>query len=339
MAFSMQMKRVAFGTVLVTLLAAGSVAEARELTYAAPPGCPTRDTVAARLDATGRPAVMTIDRIGDAYAGVVTLGDGATATSRSVRAQSCGAVVDALSLVVALDAEPPAAKSPPAPAHPDEAPVPAPAPASASPTPVDAADPLPAGASSSPASRRLDLYAGVLATGTGYPSYGSLIGASLFFDVGLTGPSWWQPSARVLASRTLSQREALVSQSYSFQLTTGALEACPLGIGTKTGALRLSTCVRGELGALEVTPFEGEGATRAWAAAGGVLRGRLVFATIDGTRLAIDAGGGLLNMLTHDRFLGSAPPSLDVTKSAFTVVAPESSTAWEASLGIGAIFP
>lgn len=327
-----------FGTVLFALLAAGSVAEARELTYAAPAGCPTRETVAARLDPTGRPAVMTIDRIGDAYAGVVTLGDGATATSRSVRAQSCKAVVDALALVVALDAEPPAAATmdgaPPATVAPAPAPTTsAPELTSAGTATRDATEPAPKAPS-----RALDLYTGLLATGTGYPTNGTLVGASLFFEAGLAGPSWWQPSARALLSRTLSQHGGL-DTTYSFQLTTAALEPCPLALGSETGALRLSACGRGELGAVEVTPLAGQGATRMWAAAGGAVRGRVALATVDKARVALDLGVGLLAPLVHDRFLATAPPTLNVFQSPYSVVASTSTSVWEASLGLGVILP
>ncbi|HEY8075371.1 MAG TPA: hypothetical protein VIF62_14705 [Labilithrix sp.] len=299
-----------FASTFVASLAFTGAAGARELAYSAPAECPTQSEVASRIDASappGRSASIAIRQEKDGYRGVVTVGE----TTRTMQARTCDAVVDALSLVVALDVTP----APAAPTEPEAV--------GTAPPARDAVQPP-----HREDRRSLDLYPGILATGTGYPSRGALIGASAFFEIGLPGPTWYQPSGRFLLSRTLSQRESTTAQSFSFRLTTVALEPCPLGVGTESGALRISACGRAEVGAVEVDPFSNNGTTRTWAAMGGIVRARVAFATIDRTKLTLDGGGGIVAPLVRDRFLSGGE-----------VVGESDPTIWMASLGFGVMLP
>src|SRR5689334_3918801 len=84
----------------------GSRAHARELDYRAPEGCPSRAAMEARIAARtgeGRDASVEVRAVGLRFLGQVTLGAGEERVVRSVEAQSCGAALDAIALIIALD--------------------------------------------------------------------------------------------------------------------------------------------------------------------------------------------------------------------------------------------
>src|SRR5690349_14434529 len=95
------------------------VAAARDVVYRAPDECPDRDEVVAKIESrtpTGSPARIDVTKTSSGFHGDLVVGDGEKQVSRSVDAKTCGAVVEALSLVVALNHDQEAATAEPAPA-------------------------------------------------------------------------------------------------------------------------------------------------------------------------------------------------------------------------------
>src|SRR5262245_53428622 len=83
-------------------------ASARELEYTPARGCPSRADVIGKLESDapdGRNARIDIQAANGGYRGKVTVGDANHQVVRAIEARTCGAVVQALALVVALDHE------------------------------------------------------------------------------------------------------------------------------------------------------------------------------------------------------------------------------------------
>jgi hypothetical protein len=292
--------RIAASVGLV-VFALEATAGARELAYIAPDVCPTRDEVVSRLDGNdGRPAKIEVSRDGAGYHGVVVLGDGSLALTRAVDARTCGAVVDALALVVALDVpgfgdakEDVASEDAATAAEPRDAPSPAPR--------------APERAPYAPMRHGVDVTLGLLLSGTTFTDGHVLQGASLFGDVGARRSyfvPFFRPSARLALEQTLTTARASSGFASKFQLTTGALEACPLGIDVVRDRLSVTACGRGELGTLKASAGAGDdfGFSRLWATAGGIGRARLELGSAPSVRWVIEIGGGALAPVIRDRF-------------------------------------
>ncbi|MBX3186780.1 MAG: hypothetical protein KF819_07180 [Labilithrix sp.] len=314
-----------------------TAARARDLDYQATEGCPSRDEVEASLRARAsgvesRASRIDVRRDGDAYRGEVTLGEGDAKITREVSGRTCGAVVDALALVAAIDANANADASAGAEVDAD----------------ANGANDRAGDTPSAPASENVDadrgaaprangdveIGLGVSAFGLSFAKGEVLVGGAPYGEIALGdafGVSWMQPSMRLSGAFT---GEATTSASLStrFKLTSGILEVCPVGAHVGAESIRLAACARGEIGSLTAragAPEDGFERSRLWGTAGGSARLRYLFAdTSSAVRPAIEAGGGVVATMVRDRFYAG-------TESA--VRAP--TWLWTASVGFGVVIP
>lgn len=289
--------------VFASALSTAAVVHARSITYRAPDECPGEDEVAARLDAhEGRAALIEVTKEDGTFRGRVVVGDGEARIERNVEAKTCGAVVDALVLVVGLDRDvdpddPEEEKAPPAPA---------PSPSVAPPSQADA--PAPRAPSSRDA--RAEITFGAAWSVTEH-HYGALVQSpSLFAGIdtgsGFLGTSWLVPSGRIAVGRSLSASTTTYAKNPGedpeFVSTWAALDLCPFGFRA-TRALTLEACVRTDLGSIEARHADDEASAvhRFRAYAGGTARARVAFGSAE-TRPFVELSGGLLHDLVRDRF-------------------------------------
>jgi hypothetical protein len=280
-------------------------ASGRDLRYSAPEACPSRDEVARRVEAAqpeGRAARLDIRSAGHGFRGGLVLGEGEGRVERSVAAKTCGAVVDALVLVIALDrpaeAEAPAeveATSEDAPTAPEDE---AAHPATAAPPPAaERTAPSPA------AAPRADLSAGLGASATTFAPWVTMKGVSAFVDVARARPALGplRPSARLTLARTLP----LGKDQVRLELTTATLDACPVGLDL--WRVTASACARGELGA--ITFSDGDASkTRPWTTLGLAVRARATLGAIGGARPFVEIGGAAAVPTIRDTFLRPRVP-------------------------------
>jgi hypothetical protein len=314
-------------------LAPASVA-ARDVAYRAPGECPSRDAVRSQIDARapeGRPAMIDVVKDGPRFRGEVVLGEGARRLQRSVEGKTCGAVVDALSLVVALD------RTDATPSEPEDPPEPPTTSPTASPSPAAADAPQRAEAvSSPPATEPVRYTAGLSFHGTSFTSDAAFIGGALFADVaaksGLFGERALTPSARLSVGTTVPLVHSGGTGTQKFVLTTAALDLCPVGVPA-AGTIAFAACARTEIGSLtaRIGGDDDASTSRLWAALAGIMRVRWAFGSGD-LRPAIELSAGLVRPLIRDRFHFAANATDEVhTRTA----APWS---WTIALGTGVAF-
>jgi hypothetical protein len=281
-------------------------ASAREVEYRAPAGCPSRDEVAARLEASspeGRAVRIEVRRIEVGFSGEVVLGDGETRVLRTVDARTCVAVVEALALIIALDHAPPSdepADTPPLSTPPVASPL------SPSPSPArDAVAPTHPPADSAPP--RVVLAFGATVSGTSFAAGAVLPGGALFLDVasttGLGEVRWLRPSARLSVGRTLPTVAGEAAVQPEFTITAVSIDACPIGFAV-TAEVGVVACGRAELGAVRAGAKGDASSTtsRLWQAGGAIARTQWVLLSAGTLRPMIELSGGVIAPLQRDRF-------------------------------------
>ena len=284
-------------------------ASARELVYRAPSGCPSQADVAAKLEArapTGRNARIDVSAAKGGFRGDVVLGEGEGRLARSVEARTCGAVVEALALVVALDRDEAVGKDAAPESEPASTVPPPDAPSSSAGGAAPARDEV--APSSSARSRRVETAVGVGASGTAFANGGVLLASPVFVE--LSGLPSWLPAFRTsfLYSLPTTTTVAGVAPKYDvrprFQLMAGGIDLCPLHYAPGgSSTFSFVGCAHGELGTLraEAAGDPESSHSRVWAAAGGLARARAITAG-PGTRVFLEIGAGLLAPLVRDRF-------------------------------------
>jgi hypothetical protein len=272
-------------------------ASAREVEYRAPAGCPSHEEVTRRLEASspeGRPARIEVRRVAMGFSGEVTLGDGATRVLRTVDARSCVAVVEALTLVIALDHDPAApepastegAGAADAPSAPDPTTPAATAPGSGVLGPVSRDAPAGAAPASAATPSSVVIAFGATISATSFAEGSVLPGGALFVGIasgtGLAEIAWLKPSARLSFGRSLPTVTSRAGVTPELTLTAASLDVCPLSA-----------------------------TSRLWQGAGALARVQWVLARSGDVRPMIDISGGVLAPLQRDRFHfgrdGSAP--------------------------------
>jgi hypothetical protein len=290
-------RAVAFAAACVPL-----AASAREVEYKAPAGCPSRDDVAARLEASspeGRAVRIEVRRIEVGFSGEVVLGDGESRVLRTVEARTCVALVEALALIIALDHAPPSdepADTPPLAAPPAASP-PSPSRDAVAPThpPAESAAP------------RVVLAFGATVSGTSFAAGAVLPGGALFLDVGSTTGvgevRWLRPSARLSVGRTLPTVAGEAAVQPEFTITAVSVDACPIGFAV-TAQVGVVACGRGELGAVRAGARGDASSTtsRLWQAGGAIARTQWVLLAAGTLRPMIELSGGVIAPLQRDRF-------------------------------------
>ena len=296
------------GIILVALALPGA-ARARDLAYRAPDACPTEAQVAGRLRAhapEGRAVSIEIAQLDDGFHGELVIGEGHGRVTRSLDARTCAAVVEAFTLVVALDHDdtPPE----PAPAVAPEATAAAPGPSGA-----DRSAPLP------PAPRTTRWSVGNTFTFRGVADGATLQGLAFFVDAAAAKPFFdvpvFEPSARIGLGFTfptgVTGKEPLVRDANGvycpgcgpvMTLVAHDIDLCPLGAGHH-GSVSFSVCERTELGVLvaDNAGTTADARARLWASFGAVARGRVILNR--GVAPAFfELEGGALGALRRDRF-------------------------------------
>lgn len=298
-------------------LLATSTAHARQVEYRAPGGsCPSQGEVAARIDARapeGSAIRIDVQPTANGFRGEVIVGDGERQSARSVEARACDAVIEALTLLVALDRdepEPPASQRHETAADPTTPPRPAPALSST----WDERDGLAGGRSS----RERGPLAGVFGSSvltSAFTGPEVLFGTSIFAELGarggVAGLRWLEPAARASFVRTRSigwaERGGVQPDVV---LTGGALDLCALTAWID-GRLAVGACSRTEIAALDagVEGTDAHSRSHLWATTGGIGRARWTFPTSIIIQPMVELSGGMLAALTRDRldFAGHAP--------------------------------
>lgn len=293
-------------------------ASAREVEYHAPAGCPSRDEVAARLEASSpegravRIEVRRIEvrRIEVGFSGEVILGDGETRVLRTVDARTCVAVVEALALIIALDHAPPSDEPTDAPpvATPPVATPPVASPPVASPlSPSRSREPVTPTHPADSAAPRVVLAFGASVSGTSFAAGAVLPGGALFLDVasttGLGEMRWLRPSARLSVGRTLPTVAGEAAVQPEFTITAVSIDACPVGFAV-TAQVGVVACGRAELGAVRAGAKGDASSTtsRLWQAGGAIARTQWVLVAAGALRPMIELSGGVIAPLQRDRF-------------------------------------
>lgn len=304
--------------VALGLTCAASSAAARELDYRAPAGCPSRDAVLVRLTDAGRPALIHV-RGDDAggFRGELVLGAGDTRVARVIEGRSCASVIQALVLVVALDAVP-AAETPDA--RPLDDPRPGAAPDDPPGTEAPNSPPRAKGPDDSPPSAdasvgtapaaslaHLELAAGLALSGTSFAEGSVLPGGALFFGItsgpGLAETTWLRPSARLSVGATLATETGGGATIPRFDLKIVTLDACPLSMRVAS-ELRVVACGRAEIGSLTagVAGDPLSQTSRLWQDAGALVRAQWVLRRGSGARPMLEISVGMQAPLQRDRF-------------------------------------
>jgi hypothetical protein len=278
--------------------AAAGEAAGRELTYAAPESCPGRaefsEQIALRTpEWTARRAELDVSvEIAPEASGLVgrvRFVRAGRETLRELRAESCGELVRALALIVAIlidpqaDMTPAPARRPPPMARPAPAPVPAPGPAP-------------------PASSSVALFfvVGPEVVGQTGVTPGLAFGERVFVALGRGEGDLWASSLRLAFTRLRgSATSAESGAEASFEVDSGRLEG---GVRRFVwGELALEPGVVFELGRLRAVgqhPLGRVAQDRVWASAGATLRPTVTLAR----RLVLGAAVGLHVPLVVYRF-------------------------------------
>lgn len=315
------------------------------IAYEASPGCPDAETFAARVIA--RSSRVRLAEHGEAARTfAVTLVEGTPATgelnvvdgenvesARRVTAETCADVAEAMSLIVALAANPTrreeAAAEPPRPPPPPrkETPhrrrhaarrPPRPAAKAVPPHPAVAPEPEPPPTSL--------LYAGADLALAGGVTPEALAGASPYFGWQSLEDGPISPEFRLSALRSRATLAASPAATASFVWTVGRLDGCPFAL--TRGPFRLTTCVRIEAGAMRVDTTairDPRGGLTGWFAAGPLVRAQQ---RVKGSLFA-DAELGALVRATQERYV-VLPTSTFYTVPLVGLCA---------GVGMGALFP
>lgn len=314
-------RALGIGRIGLAALAAASPTSAREVEYVAPVECPSREDAVRAVEARareGRPATLSIHRHGGGYRGEVVLGDSEDRVARSVEARTCAAVVDALALIVALDAEESVvdvARE----TEPRSAEVPIVAPTRAEPRAAPERAPAPRA--------RVDIGVGAAIGTSGFVEDPAWQG-KVYSDVTASRPlgrTWLVPSARVAVTRAAGAAVVRGAVRADFALAALGVDACPLGVGGLDGHAVLALCARVEAGVLDAAA-ELE-ATRLWVAAGGALHHRFILGSPGTTSAFLDLDLAATTPLLRDRFV--LPGEALITPSP---------VAWSAGIGGGVLF-
>jgi hypothetical protein len=297
-------------------------AHAAEVEIVAPASCKDLDAVRSRAK-PGRDLTVHVRETSRGFRGDLAVGRGETRLARTVEAKTCAGVVEALALVVALDAPP--ESEPEEPAAPE--PIAAPASPERAPTAVVIAPPtgpevaLGAGAFLRPLQSHI--------AGQGFSLFGDVASSH-----GLFGSPVLLPSIRASLSRTFF--DVGHAEGLTIALTTGALDGCPLGARLGAG-FSASGCARVELGAMR-----GSGAglvpeSRFFASAGMVARARWSPGT--GLRPFVEIEGGAVMPFTRTTFVAAPPTTINETGvySLRLVSAPVAQ--WTTALSAGVVLP
>lgn len=317
----------AMATAAAVLLVHAS-AEGREVDYRAPSECPPASDVTARIESRaprGAPARLDIAKTKSGFHGDLVAGEGGSRVARSVDARSCGAVVEALALVLALasDAE---AATPPEPVEPappgqagarsdlDEGHATA-----ALDAPAAQAD-VPATTASDSGARRLFGFGSNVAY-SGFSNNHTLFGVALHGELALParigGMAFLQPSFRASIGGTLphSSSNGFVDRTPNgvgdsvcadcgpeITILKTAIDACPVGVNLD-GTWSFTACARGEIGMLiaDLSGSKADAERRAWMAAGPMIRSRVVWGSGD-YRPVFELTAGAVAPLRRDRF-------------------------------------
>jgi hypothetical protein len=287
--------------VLVTRAAAQDAQEPIRLAYRASNGCPDEASFVGRIRArTGRARIAHAGEAARTFTVVIEAGrpssgrvivngaDQAEAT-RSVQADSCSDVADALALVVALAIEPPTNVQPP----PIASSVAPPSSASAAPRVIP------------PASEPGGFFIGFdVAVATGVAPRAPLIGGSPFLGWRAKGNALIEPSFRLAFLRAGSGPVDFTVGTAEFTWTVGRLDACPLA--WPRAAIRVVECARVEAGTLEVAAANVPAPLtqlRSWLTAGPLVRAEWAFLHWG----FIELEAGVLVRIVQDRFYFFAP--------------------------------
>jgi hypothetical protein len=314
-------------------------AHARDIAYRAPAECPAAAEVTGHIESTtprGKPARLAIEKTKSGFHGDVEIGEGDARVVRSFDARSCGAVVEALELALALRSDD------------DEESAPAPA-VNGGPVATTEQGPADRDVPSAPASAT-EHRTWTLGTTFSYSSFSegrNLIGGALFADLALPSRlgdvSFLQPSVRVSLGGTFPNtrtvdRITVAEGDTGYRLRFGggprltvvksALDVCPVGLGLE-GSLSLAACGRGELGVVfaDVAGTTATAPGQLWMAAGPVVRSRFTWGS-GAIRPAFEVTAGLLAPLRRDRFHFDSYP----TETAAPWV-------WTVGFGGGLVFP
>jgi hypothetical protein len=325
-------------------------AEARDVAYRAPAECPAAAEVEGRLEAAapnGTAARVAIEKTRSGFHGEVSIGDGRVV--RRVDARSCGAVVEALELALALRSDDVSGElsttaAPSANAHDDATPAPAPV-REPEPEPSPALAERDAPAVEPPSAERRVWTFGSSFSYSSFSERRSLTGGALFADLALPtrlgDVSILHPSLRVSLGGTFpdtrtGRRDASAEGGSTacadcgprVTIVKGAIDVCPVGINLE-GSLSLSVCGRGELGVIfaDVSGTSATAPGRPWVAAGPVVRPRFTWGS-GSIRPMFEVTAGLLAPLRRDRFHFDAYP----TEAAAPWI-------WTIGFGGGIVFP
>jgi hypothetical protein len=288
--------------------------EAVQLEYGATAGCPDRESfeqrVAARNDRVrfvsggeGRAVDVRMIAGERSATGSLTWRRGTQIEARrAVRAATCSELADALAFAVSLAIQSGSGAGDVAGADQPDAPAPTPTEA---PAPSAAAPALPARADTAPVTSAGrtpgGFYLGVGADFAWGVAPDTLITASPFVGWTPATRASLAPDVRAAFVRAGSGGVGTPSGNVAFTWTVGRLDACATGwpVG-RSSALRATACARVEGGLLEASAAVARGLdlTRAWVAAGPVLRVEwLLFAP-----LFIGGEGAAMIHATADRF-------------------------------------
>lgn len=290
---------VAHAALLAVLLP--TAADARELEYAAPAGCPSRGEVTARIEKAaprGRPARITVVKDEVLFRGEVVVGEGPDRLARTITAQTCDALVDELTLVVALDQGPRDDD-----ARPREA-------RAASPTPAPEPEPAPAPDASTRAPKsgwrpsEIALGAGCV----GMTWHDRLMPAVAVFGELALRRGAWEPSARLTLAYVFPTE--VQANGVSLALTTAGIDLCPLAFGGDMS--RTSVCGRLDVGIVDASA-DGVGSdTTRWLAGAGLVEERLTFGEPGLPRPFVELAGGVVAPMTRHRFFSTDDSGNDV---------------------------
>lgn len=275
-------------------------ATARDLEYAAPAGCPSRAEVAARIDKAaprGRRARITVVKDEILFRGEVVVGEGEDRLARTITAQTCDALVDELTLVVALDQGPREDE-----AHPRES-------RAASPTPEpEPQRPPPDAPARAPKSGWRPAEIALGAGGVGSTWHDKVMpGAAVFGELALRRGAW-EPSARLALAYVFPTE--VQSNGVSLAMTTAGIDLCPLAFGGDMS--RTSVCGRVDVGIVDASA-DGIGSDNTrWLAGAGLVEERLTFGEPGVPRPFVEIAGGVVAPLTRHRFFSADDAGNDV---------------------------
>jgi len=286
--------------------------------YRAPAECPARSEIEPRIapDVLRERVSVSLSVTPSArgFRGRVEVGSGEGRVARGVEGRTCAAVVEALLLVVALDAAP--VETDPG----DDAASPRATADVAS--PVASGDPARDEAPAAAGARSTERLTGpIFGLGMGVFTLtladdatvtGGAVAADVALDAPLFGLPFLEPSTRLALGRTLTATPMVyprvasepAGEAASMLLTAATLDLCPLGFGHGQ-RLAAALCARGEVGSLEVG-VHGDDLSRQghlWATLGAAARIRYVAGDpTSHVRPIIELVGGLVAPMRLDRF-------------------------------------